>query len=301
MILRCFLLSLFLLPLLSAAQSTNNPRDTISYLQVDTKDGNRYIGKVRELNVERVVLEIDSTEIVTIDPLNIKRATVVSPVKSRKGKYWLENGQASRYLFGPSGYGLTGGTGYYQNVDFFANQIAYGFTNHISVSAGVMPLWFLHDPLTNYWIMPKFSIPIVREKVAVSGGIFYGLSKTRVGASHPYEAEMFLGYGVLTFGNRDRNVSLGTGYGAVNGVRMNKPSLAFSYLFRMGQVLYLVSENYVIPTHGGHGMGGVMSSGCRLVMQRATLELGIATYLSLEEYYYLPWVGFVVPFGRKPG
>jgi hypothetical protein len=296
--------ALFLLILLTSPGfvlgQARTPQDSVSFLQVDTKDGHRYIGKVREINVERIILEVGPDETVTIDPLNIRRATVVNPLKFRKGKYWLDNGQSSRYFWGPSGYGLSSGTGYYQNVDLVANQVAYGFTNHFSVTAGVMPLWFLFNPTTNFWIMPKVSAPLVREKINVSGGFYFGSSVSKYGAG-PGENGILLGYGVLTFGSRDNNVSIGTVYGQVRSIRMKQPALMLSYMFRMGPTLYMMGENYVLPDPYGRGLGGIMSFGVRKVTKRATLELAVGTYLSMEAYYFLPSLGIVVPFGRRVG
>jgi hypothetical protein len=53
------ILFVFLLPGIIAAQSVSNPQDTTEYLQVDTKDGYRYAGRIRSINAQQIVLDDD--------------------------------------------------------------------------------------------------------------------------------------------------------------------------------------------------------------------------------------------------
>ena len=52
-----------------------------------------------------------------------------------------------------------------------------------------------------------------------------------------------LGYGALTVGNRDKNLTLGAGWAFADSEWANSPTLTLSGMTRVGRKTYLLTEN----------------------------------------------------------
>lgn len=66
---------------------------------------------------------------------NIDKIKRIDADEADKG--WFANPNVSRMFFTPTGQMLEQGSGYYQNVFVFFSNFAYGFTDHITASAGL--------------------------------------------------------------------------------------------------------------------------------------------------------------------
>ena len=104
--------------LLSNAQDS---QDSIKS-QVETMDGNTYIGIILEQTPEIIRIKTDKLGEISIPGAEVKRITQLIATKSKDGTYWLENPQSTRYFWAPNGYSLKKGEGYYQNVWILFNQ-----------------------------------------------------------------------------------------------------------------------------------------------------------------------------------
>jgi len=180
--------------------------DTMAY-RITTKDGNVYTGTVIKREPGKILLKTANIGEITLAVSDISEIQAIDPTKFRKGGYWFENPQATRYLWTSNGYGFKKGEGYYQNVWVLFNQVAYGITDNISIGGGVLLLFFFGGTSTPVWITPKVSIPIARDKVNLGVGALVG---TVIGED---ESGFGILYGITTFGSKDRNISIGLGWG----------------------------------------------------------------------------------------
>ncbi len=219
----------------SYAQDKND-----STYRVETVDGNEYIGKIISRDSEGITLFTQQLGEIKIKNADIKKMSAISGVKLHDGRYWLENPQASKYFVAPSGYGLKKGEGYYQNVWIFFNQFSYGLTNYFSIGAGIVPLFLFAGAETPVWINPKFSIPVVKDKFNVGVGVLAG---TVIGLE---QSGFGILYGTGTIGNRDRNMSIGLGWGYSDGGLTKSPTFTLAGMYRTGPRWYLFTENYYI-------------------------------------------------------
>ncbi|PSR57330.1 hypothetical protein AHMF7605_15530 [Adhaeribacter arboris] len=218
--------------------------------------------------------------------------TVITAAKLKNGNYWFENPQSTRYLFAPNGYGLKRGEGYYQNVLVFVNQISVGITNNISIGAGTVPL-FLFGTSTPVWLLPKVSFPVVKDKFNVGAGAL-------VGSVLGEDSEGFgIVYGISTFGSRDKNISLGLGYGYAAGDWATAPTFTLNGMLRTGNRGYLLTENYLIGT--GDGSIGLITLGGRRIIKRVGLDFGlvIPAGSDIDTFIAIPFLGLTVPFGQS--
>ena len=278
--------------------------DTTLY-KIETMDDNEYMGTIVEQDQTKVVLKTKQLGLITIQKIDIKEMIVVQPEKIVSGKYWFDNPQASRYFWQPTGYGLKKGEGYYQNIWVLFNQFSVGVTDHFSVGAGLVPLFMFGGAPTPVWVTPKFSLPSKNEKFSLGVGVLAG---SVLGVEHYYydyttgisdtrktNENFGITYAIATFGSRDRNVSLGLGYGYSKGKWGSNPSVSFSVLQRISDKGYFVSENYIINNVGLLSLGG------RRIINKVSLDFGalIPVGGGIDRLVTLPWLGLVVPFQKK--
>ena len=104
-------------------------------------------------------------------------------------------------------------------------------------------------------------------------------------------------YGVGTYGDRDRNVTLGIGYGYAGEELSTSPLINISGMWRTGPRVTLLTENYIIPEAD---LFGLISIGARRTYERFAVDFGLVKPLGEEtdEVIAIPWLGVTMPFGR---
>lgn len=268
-------------------------QDTTALYRIQTLDGNEYIGSILEQNEEFILLRTSNIGEITIARKSIKSMVVVERGQQVGDEFWLENPQATRYFWQPNGYGLKKGEGYYQNVWVFFNQASVGITDNISLGAGVVPLFLIEGTSTPAWITPKFSIPVVENRFHLGAGALVG---SVIGEDN---AGFGILYGIGTLGTRDRNASLGVGYGYAAGKLAKNPTITFSGMYRTGKNGYLLTENYIISVEDESLV--LLMFGGRRIIRSVGLDFGLFAPFSseMDTFIALPWLGFTVPFGNK--
>jgi hypothetical protein len=267
--------------------------DSTKLCKVETLDGNEFIGLMVSQDSLEVKLETSSLGKVTIPRTSIKTITWLKPSSLKGGKFWSENPQSGRYFWSPNGYGLKKGEGYYQNIWVLFNQASVGVTDYFSVGAGIVPLFFFGGISTPVWIVPKFSIPVVKDKFNLGAGALVG---TVLGESN---SSFGLVYGLGTIGDRNTNLTLGLGYGFAGGEWGSKPVITLSGMTRLSPKTYLMTENYYIGNIESPVV--LLSFGGRTVIKKSGLDYGLFIPISpdLGRFIAIPWLGITVPLGKK--
>ncbi len=288
--LRIFLtLALFLMVIVGFAQ---NKPETKAYL-IETKDGNSYTGQIVTSDSVKVIFNAGKLGEITLQQSDIKKMEPLNAKQLKGNKYWFDNPQSTRYFFSPNGYGLKKGEGYYQNIWVLMNSFAVGINDYISVGGGLVPLFLFGGAPTPVWITAKVSVPVTKDKFNVGAGI---LAATALGES---SGGIGIFYGIATLGSRDKNVSLGIGYGFSGGSVSNTPILNLNGMLRVGARSYLLSENYFF-TDGSSGAGIIMIGG-RQIIKNAGLDYGLMMPVGtgVGSFVAAPWLGITIPFGKR--
>jgi len=274
------------LPNLVQAQAK---QDTIKS-RIETIDGNEFIGVILERSADKIRIKTEKLGEISILNKDVKRVTLVTSDRYRNGTYWLDNPQSTRYFWSPNGYNLKKGEGYYQNVWILFNQAVYGITDHFSAGVGVMPLFLFSSPYTPVWLTLKYSVPVVKDKVNLGAGALIG---TAIGGGSGTAGIL---YGISTFGTRDNNLSVGMGWGFVNGQIANNPTININGMIRTGPKGYFITENYFIGTTDNFVV--LMSLGGRRIIKHFGLDYGFFIPISKDigSFVAIPWLGFTVPF-----
>jgi hypothetical protein len=266
-------------------------QDTATY-RVITYDGNEYFGKMVSRDSASVVLRTETLGEITIRNSVIKSIGPVNPKNIVRGEYWDLNPQSSRYFFAPNGYGLRKGQGYYQNVWIFFNQVSYGITNNITIGAGIVPLFIFAGESTPVWITPKVSFPVVKDKINLGVGAFLG---TIIGEE---ESGFGILYGSGTFGSRDKNITIGAGWGYAGGEMTRTPTLNLSGMVRIARKWYLLTENYYFGLQDEDALT-LLSFGARYAPRNIGVDFGLVVPVSTGDWLAFPWLGICVPFGKR--
>ncbi|XOV92258.1 MAG: hypothetical protein ACFHWX_18870 [Bacteroidota bacterium] len=263
--------------------------DTTAYYQIETADGNLYMGQIlsQEGNIIQVrTLNIGDISLRTEDIEKMKR--VDAEIAKSDGSRWFDYLQSSRYFYAPSGYGLKKGDAYYQNVWILFNQFSIGFTDEFSAGIGMVPLFLFAGAPTPVWVTPKLSLPIVENKFNLGvGGLFGGV----IGLGDYSSDGLGFGilYGIATVGERDKNFSLGIGYGYADGDFAEKPAVSLSGMLPIGKRNFFITENYLIDNVA------LLSVGGRSLIKKVTLDYGIFMPTDGGTFLAIPWLGIVIP------
>jgi hypothetical protein len=287
----CLLLMFLIIAMAPGAVKAQEADSTL--MKVETTDGNKYIGTILSETNETLTLKTDHLGKLTFKKSNIVRITPVQGGQVKNGVLWSDNPQATRYFWTPNGYGLKKGEAYYQNVWIFFNQFSVGVTDNFSMGAGLVPLFLFAGSPTPVWITPKLSIPIRKDEFNLGGGALLG---TVLGE----ESEGFgIVYGMTTFGSRDKNISVGIGYGYAGGEWADTPTFSISGIVRTGQNGYFMSENYYIDT--GEDPLMLISLGGRRIVNRTGIDFGlfIPFVAGLDNFIAIPWLGLSAPLNKR--
>ena len=258
--------------------------------RIETTDGNTFIGQLIAETDESITILTESAGEITISRNNIRKMTLLENDRMREDGFWHDNPQSTRYLFAPNAIGLRKGEGYYQNTWILFNNVNYGITNNFSIGAGTVPLFLFGSSSTPFWIMPKLSIPVASDLVHLSAGALIG------GVIGEDDGSGGLLYGTGTVGDTNKNLTLGLGYAYGGGEISSTPVVNISAMYRTGQSIYFISENYFIPDTDA---GGLVSFGVRWAPENFAVDFALLRPLEdFGGFVGLPWLGLTIPFGR---
>jgi hypothetical protein len=278
------------------AQKESRQRD--EYVMIKMIDGTRIIGKKLATTPESVIVDTELAGKLNIPYEKIDRMRSTSRPYLVDGQYWTENRNYTRNVIGPTGYGLKKGEGYYQNFFLFFHNVSYGFTDNFSLGFGTEMISLINsiDIGTSFnpgfVINPKFSFPLREDEINVS--------VSGVAVHVPESSELFdFGalFGTATFGSKDKNVSIGLGFGVAEGDISSSPGIALSGNLRVSNGFAFTSENWIFPSFEAL----LVSFGVRVIGERVNWDFalfgaGDGDFFSLSP---IPLVGAVIPFGGR--
>lgn len=153
----------------------------------------------------------------------------------------------------------------------------------------MVPLFLFAGTATPFWVVPKFSIPVKKDRFNLGTGAFLG---TIIGE----ESGIFgLLYGTATIGSRDNNFSFGMAYGFLDDQWADIPIFNVSAMSRLSTKSYFISENYIISADGETGV--MLSAGGRSIIRRVGLDysLWIPIFPDMDGFLALPFLGVTIP------
>ncbi len=293
-------IAILLFSLLSIGDAEAQKFRDSTLVKIVTVDGNEFMGKILSQNENEFRIRTETLGEVAIPKLKIKSIEKVDKTKLVDGEIWEQQPQESRYFFGPSGYGLRKGEGYFQNTGLLLNQVNYGATDNFSIGGGIMPFPFF----TPVWFTPKLSFPYKTGKGSAGIGLLYfnvfGSWLDLNDDNDRWQGAGML-YGMNTWGSREHQYTIGMGYGFADGLGWaNYPTFMLSTMHRNSKRWAFISENYMIPGDGSPVV--LISGGMRYLGKVVTVDFGL--FLALHEEFggslpLLPWYSIAFPWQSK--
>lgn len=253
-------------------------------LIVKMKDASTYNGTFQSKTDSTLTIFAGKTKI-ELKISEIKSYQEIDQSRYIKGKYWFPNPHHTRYLFGPSAFNLKKGEGYYQNTYAVVNTINYGVTDHFTMGAGT-ELISLFSGYPVLILTPKIGGYKISDKLYAGGGAFLGFSTDGSGG---------IGYGVLTYGNEDSNLTFGTGWAFSNSDLASNPVLTISGMHRFARSIAFITENWLVPFDG---YTPVFSYGLRFFGERMAVDIAFINTpeFTKEIVIGIPFIDFVYKF-----
>jgi hypothetical protein len=308
------------------AQDTIKPVSQPKMYSIETNDGAVITGALVREDSAVIVIRTASLGDVTVQKSSIKAIKEIDQSSFKKGSYWFENPNSTRYVIGPSAIPLRKGEGYYQNLYLFGQSVNFGVTDNLSIGGGteIASLIFAQEPPFVFFLTPKYGRKLCK-KVHAGAGILYVYEKLSYGSRSGNH--IGIPYAIGTYGTADNNVTLGIGW-LYHRVKYNygypvqrdtiasgfksSPIITVSGMFRPARRFALTSENWAIPvTRTHYDYSGIpttsteyefyFSYGARFIGERISVDFGFVNSSDIFENIIIgiPYIDFVVKFGGK--
>ena len=280
------------------------------FLELILNDGKTILGKLETKTETSLTLLTQNLGQITLSKSTIRSIKIIEEGQIKNGQYLFPNPHPTRYFFGPSAIPLKKGEKYFQNAYLLSNSVQIGLSDQLSIGGGVV-VPFL------FYITPKFGKK-VSEHVHVGGGILIAsslISNLNLGVG--------VGYGSVTLGSNENNVTLNVGWGATKGDSYdpvsnttntswsfaNKPMFTFSGMSRISRRCMLVSENWLFAVNEytydskmqANGVksnyNGILSGGVRIMLEKSSFDFGILSPMGgSTSPMGIPYIDYVIKF-----
>jgi hypothetical protein len=204
-------------------------------------DGNTFKGTLLSQNDKEVVLKTENLGTLTIANEKIKSIKIDDKQQIGPGSALFSNPHPTRYFFASSTIPLKKGEGYFQNTMLLLNGVQVGVTDHFTIGGGIIvPLAFYINPKLGYK---------VAENVHLGAGIW---AATTVGVGASNALSLGIGYGAVTLGSKEQNITASLGWGFAksgpSGGFSDRPAFALSAMTCLSRKIALVTENWAFST-----------------------------------------------------
>ncbi|MEX1055965.1 MAG: hypothetical protein WED81_08030, partial [Rhodothermales bacterium] len=120
-----------------------------------------------------------------------------------------------------------------------------------------------------------------------------------VGTSTGFDGAGGLFFGIVTYGESDKSITAGAGFGFLESEFSTRPILLLAGEYQLSNSIKLISENYLVP---GYGDAALLSGGIRFFGDRLSADLALMTLPVLisdtDGFPFIPWLGFAYNFGK---
>jgi len=252
-----------------AQNKGSEPSDTSVYYRIRTQNGNVEGRIAREDASELELIKIDGTRVV-IPAYAVQMKTVIRNPKSLGPIV-----HPTRYLYAPSAIPLKQGEGYLNMIYFLLVQAQYGITDNISIGMTTTPI--LMPTFVNLKIGSKIGEDLYASFGGQMGKLFYG-----------DEESLGLLFANITYGNREANITLNTGYGFYTNSNEQLPIIEVSGLYQSSPKVSIVGEFWIL-LHQNSQPTFIGGPALRInAIRRGFIDIGVlaATFSTKEDNGY---------------
>lgn len=244
-------------------------------------DGSLFVARVAEVEGSTVILFTPGGTRLEVDLSQIRE---IRPAAGRlvNGEFWREDPNNSRLFFTATGRSLATGEAYVGTYLIMLPFVAVGVTDRFTLAAGAPVLFGEFEP---FYVAPKLQVLHSPWADISIGSLIFFFDDENVG----------IAYGVGTFGDADRALTLGLGFGFSGADFSSQPVAMIGGEARVGRRTKLVTENYFLPGE----TGVVLSGGLRFIGQRFSTDVGVVGAVAEDGGgCCVPIINFSYAFGR---
>lgn len=253
---------------------------TVELHRVILKDGSEINGRIKEHCS-------DSIRVVTIGGLdvNIRKENIIEIAalygQIVDGEFQRFDPNRTRLFFSPTARPLEAGEGYFSVYEIFFTMLTVGLSDWLAISGGTSLIPAAETQLV--YLNLKVT-PYHDDQFSLAFGGFQ---------SWILDHSMGIAYGVTTFGSKNYALSIGLGFGNVDGEFTDTPALVVGADLRLSNSVKFISENWLVEEEF------VYSFGLRFFGDNLAGDFGLfGTAATLEGFPFFPWIGITYNFGR---
>jgi len=220
----------------------------------------------------------------------------LNPVAGQRVDDSFDNPNPTRYMVGGTAFQLNGGEFLYKNTMLVVNTLTYGFTDHLSLGVGT-ELYSTFSGLSSnklpnlYFVNAKAGFQLVQNLHLAAGFETVFFRDPILGDdSHEGIQSIGLGYGLLTYGSVNTNVTLGVSLPVVDMRLDYVPIYNLGGSFRIGRKASVIAECWAPSTKFL-----VIDGGFRFFGKRSAFDLGVL-YLVGYSFFPLPILDYTLKF-----
>jgi hypothetical protein len=248
------------------------------------RDGSVLYGRIESVSDGTVVFRTLGKVGLTVERGDIA-AVRVARGRVSGTEFIPADANATRLFFGPTGRALPRGDAYIGVYEFLLPFVQVGVTDRLSIGAGTPLLFGFDDGNHPFWVTPKLQV-YEGNRVQLAAGVFHVLNVD--------DGYFGIAYGVATFGDADRALTVGAGWSYWPRDQYDPPDARTGSAIvmvggerRVSRRVKLMTEDYVFSD------GAILSGGVRFIGDRLSADLGLAVPVGVEETVVFPVVNFV--------
>lgn len=243
----------------------NTPVDTtVSYkiFVVVKNDGTEYVGQILKQDSREVLIKTKELGEIYIPKHEIKEIREIKSIKEYEtGVARKDNRLASRYFLTTNGLPIKKGDDYFR-VTYGLMEAQFSISDHFSLGAMTSPVGI---PII---AAPKFAYSVTDNFHLGAGALVGSLSWAMP------DAGGFLAYGVGTFGDYEKNISISVGYAGVWGSGIGfegtqSPIVGIGSHIRIGSSAYFNFESILFQVNDN--LAGAVIPGVRWITQKENI------------------------------
>jgi len=200
-----------------------------------------------------------------------------NPIAGQQVDDSFDNPNPSRYMVGGTAFQLSGGEFLYKNTMLAVNSLSYGLTEHLSLGVGTELYTTFSANSSNRWpnlyfVNAKAGFQLVQNLHLAAGFETVFFRDPILGDdSHEGISSISLGYGLLTYGSVNTNVTLGVSLPVVDMSRLDYvPIYNLGGSLRIGRKVSVIAECWAPSTKFI-----MIDGGFRFFGKRSAFDLGV--------------------------
>jgi hypothetical protein len=248
------------------------------------KDGLEVVGYIEKEDSVTIQVRTPSDIVMQI-PLE-----AVEEIRAFTGEPYLHQSKfrdpnSTRLLFAPTARSLKSGNGYFSAYELFFPFFAVGVADFLTFAGGISLIPGAQNQAI--YLAPKVT-PLQSEMYGVSVGALY------INALSSRSEGLGIVYGVGTYGESDKAVTLGLGWGFSGEDFSNKPIIMIGGELQVSNSIKLITENWIPPDSDI----AIIGFGIRFFGQKLAADIGLLYPAggNMKGFPFIPWLGFAYNF-----